>query len=341
MVVEERSPTPVAELARLLGGADEIAEHDGCEDAVDDRLGPSSGEKGLDPVSQRIDVAAVRKMLPGLLEVLRARDVRGKVAAEVMRFEKVVGPGHHERRDGDRREDRPHVGRSDHLDHRADAARARGAALDARHLGTRPLVGRPLLREELQAGAGAPFGGERLHQRLDRVEARVARLGQPLRERAVQRQRERALRVGRGEHDAHRAAFGHAEQRCPFRADGVHHDPHILHAFLERRRPDHSLGQTGPPLVETNESREGRESAEEAGHPWLLPLELEVADQSWNPNEVEGPVAQHLIGNREITAPRVPYDWSFVGHHAHVRGKQLLPSMTATSHNDHAPRKRS
>jgi len=56
--------------------------------------------------------------------------------------------------------------------------------------------------------------------------------------------------------------------------------------------------------------------------PRLLPLELEVTDQARDPNEVQGPVAQHLVGNREITAPRVLYAWSYVGRHLCVHGKQ-------------------
>lgn len=122
---------------------------------------------------------------------------------------------------------------------------------------------------------------------------------------AVQDECGHALRVRRGERDGKRSAFRATEHGGSLRADSVHHSAQIIHPFLERRHRD-AIGQSGATLVEHDQTTKRRESLEVSALGWVLPLQLEVRDEWWNVNEVEGSIADDLIGDVHVARLRVP-----------------------------------
>ena len=120
-----------------------------------------------------------------------------------------------------------------------------------------------------------------------------------IRDRAVEHERDRALRVGRGEQHRHRAALGDAEDDRPLRSDGVHHGAHVVHARLEVGKPvlRHPIGEADAALVEQDQPRERREAFEEPGEAGGVPHRLDVRDPPHHEDHVDGSVAHHLIGD--------------------------------------------
>ena len=77
--VEQIAPASVPELAHEVGGMDDVAEHDGRQDAIGVDA-THAREEFLDLGDDRIAVADVRQMLvAGKLRVARARDVLGEI----------------------------------------------------------------------------------------------------------------------------------------------------------------------------------------------------------------------------------------------------------------------
>ena len=66
----------------------------------------------------------------------------------------------------------------------------------------------------------------------------------------IKDQRSNPLRISCSEQQAHRAAFGDAEQRGTIRAGGVHHGANIIHAFFERGDTNIAIGEPGAALIE-------------------------------------------------------------------------------------------
>src|SRR5215471_6616006 len=60
-----------------------------------------------------------------------------------------------------------------------------------------------------------------------------------------------------------------------------------------------------PPLVEHDEARERRQAPEVSGLVGVLPLQLEVRDKGRHVDEVDRAVAEHLVGDVDLTATRV------------------------------------
>ena len=127
----------------------------------------------------------------------------------------------------------------------------------------------------------------------------VGRSRGEIRDRAVEHERDRALRVGRGEQHRHRAALGDAEDDRPLRSDGVHHRAHVVHARLEVGKPvlRHPIGEADAALVEQDQPRERREAFEEPGEAGGVPHRLDVRDPPHHEDHVDGSVAHHLIGD--------------------------------------------
>ena len=84
------------------------------------------------------------------------------------------------------------------------------------------------------------------------------------------------FRIRGREQNAHRPAFGVAEERRPLAPDGVHDRAHIVHAGLEVRQPDGSIGEARSALVEADQPGDGPEPLEESGKLGMLPVDLEM-----------------------------------------------------------------
>ena len=110
--------------------------------------------------------------------------------------------------------------------------------------------------------------------------------------------------VGRREQRGHRAALAHAEHRGALGADGVEHRAHVVHALLERRDPGDAVRQPGAALVEQDQAAHAREPLVEARDRGPLPAGLEAADPAVHEHDVQRPVADDLVGDREVAARR-------------------------------------
>jgi hypothetical protein len=111
--------------------------------------------------------------------------------------------------------------------------------------------------------------------------------------------------VGRGEQHAHRAAVGDAEHGGALAAGGVHDGAHVVHALLERRDAPEPVGEPGAALVEQDEPAEAREPGQEMRQRRIVPGEVDVRDEPRHEDEIERPLAQHLIGDANLAAPGV------------------------------------
>ena len=140
---------------------------------------------------------------------------------------------------------------------------------------------------------------------LARHPVREAGRAREPRQRPVDDERPAALGVGGREEDAHRPALGGADHGRGRGAGRVHDRAHVVHAGLEVGDAGHAVGQSGAALVEQDQAGEGSEPAEERRLPLVRPDELDVRDRAGNPDQVEGPVAQHLVGDRDLAALRV------------------------------------
>ena len=150
----------------------------------------------------------------------------------------------------------------------------------------------------------AAVGGRRLGT-APRPSPRVVGCPQRARKRAPEHERRGAVGVRRGEEDAHGRSLDDAEQRRSRRAGRVHHRAKIVHALLERRCAGDVIGHSGSALVEEDQTSELRELEESLRHRRNRPAELDVGDEPGDEDEIEGAVADDLVGDRYVSAPRV------------------------------------
>ena len=64
----------------------------------------------------------------------------------------------------------------------------------------------------------------------------------------------------------------------------------------------HPVGQPGAAFVEQDEAREGREALVEPSNSRVFPTEFDVADPTRREHEVDGTVANDLVGDVEVAA---------------------------------------
>ena len=84
-----------------------------------------------------------------------------------------------------------------------------------------------------------------------------------------ERQRQRAIREGRGEKDRHRAALGDPEEVRPLDADRVHDRSHVIHPRLEAGDPDRAVAEAGSPLVEGGDAGKSGDAFDERAGPGI------------------------------------------------------------------------
>ena len=138
------------------------------------------------------------------------------------------------------------------------------------------------------------------------VRPRIVVVGRGARHAAVADERLRAVRIRGREQDAHRDALRDPEQRRPLRARGVHHGTYVVHALLERRRLRHRIRQSRAPPVEVDHPGERREAVEEPRRRLVLPDQLDVREIPVDQDQIEVALAEHLVGDVEVAALRVP-----------------------------------
>ena len=140
MVLFERfAPTLIAEIERALGRADDVGEQDCREHPVTLVRVPDARDELLDLVDDRVHVSHPWVVgVAGQLDVLRARDVLGEIAAVLDPDCPIISPMEDERGDVDRREDAAHVDLGVHPYELHQGARAAGGPVVPR-LETDPL----------------------------------------------------------------------------------------------------------------------------------------------------------------------------------------------------------
>ena len=213
-----------------------------------------------------------------------------------------VAPVHDERRDADRRQHLAHVDLTVHPQQGNRGARARRVPHERAPAPAVILVDRSTGSRDGGVDRVRPVPLERLEASVELLLGHQA--GARAREGAVEDERSRPLRIGRREERAQRPAFRDPEQRGPLRAGRVHHGPHVVHPLLEDRQlvHRHPIGEPGAALVEKDQPQERREPAEKGGLERVLPGQLEMSDPAGNEDEVDRPVADHLVGDVNVTA---------------------------------------
>ena len=183
-------------------------------------------------------------------------------------------------------------------------------------------------RAEVCLGAPAPLDLRRdraslLHRRAPRI---VAVGISALRIRPVEHKPRAPLGVGGCEQARHRPSLGIAEQRGTLRADGVHDSAHVVHSRLQIGKSSGPVGEPRSSLVEANQPRERRESAEKMRRASLVPVVLEMRNEPRHQHQVARPVADNLIGDIHPPALRVP---SLRMHQPTITRALSTPASTA------------
>jgi hypothetical protein len=109
----------------------------------------------------------------------------------------------------------------------------------------------------------------------------------------------------RGEENRHRTALRVADERRRLAADRVHDRADVIHPRLEVRQPDRAIGQSGAALVEADQAGERAEPVQHVRRGRVRPVVVEVRHEAGNEDEVERPVAGHLVGDVHVAALRV------------------------------------
>ena len=167
--------------------------------------------------------------------------------------------------------------------------------------------GRPFARQPLQEGALAPVArvGELLAPlllcRCPRVVGRPRRLDPGIEDDEAQA----ALGIRRREEHAQAGARGAAPEDRSFGPGGIHHGPDVVHGRLERLHLADAVGQARPALVEHQHATVGREPFDVANEQGLVPGRQQVAGDAPDEHDVHRPVADDLVGDRDVAAPRV------------------------------------
>ena len=141
--------------------------------------------------------------------------------------------------------------------------------------------------------------------RLLRLAPGVVGRPHPARIGAADDERRGALRVGRGEENAHRRPLGEPVEGSTARGDCVHDRPNVVHARLQRRGSADAVGHARAALVEPNQPAEGGQFLEKGREARHGPVELEVRDVARDEHEVERPLAGDLVGDVDVAALRV------------------------------------
>ena len=291
------SPSAPSRLCR----ADDVGEEDRGEDPIGDRRRPGACEELLDLVQERLGVDPGQRARSGQLDQPRAGNRVCELACLLHPEQRLVRPVNDERRRLHEREGVADVGDRHRRDEVPDGAGTAADALPGAPPCLHHVVGIGRKAEDPVAVSPVPdhivddCGPLHLVEVVDRRR----------RERAVEGDGAGPLRVRRREEDRHRPSLVVPEQRRSLGAHGVHHRAHVVHPRLQVGNAPVSVREAGTALVQTDEARERGQPLEEGRVARLLPVELEVAGESGHEDEVERPVARHLVGDRDVAALRI------------------------------------
>jgi hypothetical protein len=114
---------------------------------------------------------------------------------------------------------------------------------------------------------------------------------------AVEGERPYAIRIGRGEQDAHRPALGNAEKRRGVDFCRIHDGLQVVHPFVERRYVIDWVGQAGAAFVLHHQPRAAgqRLNEDHEGHRGVGP-QVDVAEPSGVPHKRGVALTEHAIG---------------------------------------------
>lgn len=136
-------------------------------------------------------------------------------------------------------------------------------------------------------------------------------LGLPagFRDGGIEDERPRPLRVGRREDDREGAAVALCEYHGLLAAGCVQDRPGVVHSAFERWQLviRDTIREPGSTPVEDDETEGGCQPAEEPRDRGLLPVQVEMGDPAGDVQQIEGAVAQDLVGDVDGAASRVAH----------------------------------
>ena len=115
-------------------------------------------------------------------------------------------------------------------------------------------------------------------------------------------QRPRSLRACCREDHGGRTALTHTEKDGFSKADGVQDCLDLGRSIIQRANLRDRVRQPDPGLIEHDDATEGGELLEEGLEFGLGPPQLDVADERPGDDELDRPVAEHLIRQAQIAA---------------------------------------
>ena len=137
---------------------------------------------------------------------------------------------------------------------------------------------------------------------LGRVAIQVFPLGCHERQRAAEDQRPGSLRSFCREDDGGRAALKQSEEDGVSEADGVHDSLDLARSIIQHGYVRDRIRQPDPSFVEHEDATERGELVEEGLVSGRGPPQLDMADERRDEDELDRPVAKHLIRQAEATA---------------------------------------
>jgi len=213
----------------------------------------------------------------------------------------------------DGRHHRPGIVAAEELHVRGGGTRCGRHPLETALAGSRP-VGLPVPPqrggEVFERVPSAPTGFDEFHDsadhRLDLVAAREVGTARDLPGvTGIQHQLVDPFRITRGEDRRHRPSLGEPEQRRPLDLGSVEDGANVVDPLIHRHRHHHAVRHPGAPLVESDQSREGRERLVEPPRQSVLQLQLEMRHPAGDVDEVGGSIAEHLKRDVKIAAARI------------------------------------
>ena len=299
MLLKQLAPGAVPQLGRSRGGADDVREENRREDAVRlglprlpfDNLFLEAFELGKEPVG----VADLRgEVTPGQFHQAGAGNVLRQVSPVPDVHELVVRSLHDQGRDPNQGqyvadvhvEVHPQVGsRRARADAESDDSRKALPFLlrRARRATSKPLGGSFAIAPTPHGflNPSLPLGSRRKPGKL--------RAPDEARPRVDQDEGSRSLGIRGCEQRAEWTPVSEPTKDCTLHTCGVHDRADVVHARLERRRPDNAVGHAGSSLVEQEQAAERSEPTEEPSLRRVLPGELDVMGHAGDKDEVERP----------------------------------------------------
>src|SRR6266446_7926258 len=121
---------------------------------------------------------------------------------------------------------------------------------------------------------------------------------------AVKHERSGPFRIGCGEQNRHRGAFGGAQQRRTAAAGRIHDGANIVHPGFEvwQIAIVDPVAEAGTTFVELDESCKGAEPLEQVAVARVFPVNFEIGKKPRHKDEIDRAVADHLIGDPHLAA---------------------------------------